>query len=295
MTAAVPAVPTAAAWITEGHHFTTHSGHRIHYRRRGTGPILLLLHGFPTWSYDYAPVATELARDHDVITVDFLGYGASDKPRGHEFTVAESADTVEDLLAHLNLGAAHLICHDYGDTVAQELLDRRRTGALPFTVESLVLLNGGIAYDTYRPTLGQRLLITPVLGRAISNALNPRLLRRALDAVRGDVKLTDAEFAELWVGMSRDNGHKLAWRLIRYNRERATQHPRWEAALTTFDKPLHLIWGPADPVSGQHVLDRVLSRRTAATTVLPRVGHFPQSEAPSAVAAAIRTHVDGVR
>ena len=64
---------------------------------------MLLLHGFPTWSYDYVDVATDLAADHDVVTLDFLGYGASDKPNPYEYSVAESADVVEDLVAHLGL------------------------------------------------------------------------------------------------------------------------------------------------------------------------------------------------
>jgi len=80
-------------------------GHRIAFRRRGTGPTALLLHGFPTWSCDYAEVATDLAADHNVITMDFLGYGASDKPDSYQYSVAESADTVEDLVVHHNLAS----------------------------------------------------------------------------------------------------------------------------------------------------------------------------------------------
>ena len=69
-------VPRAAEWIAENDTLVSRRGHRIAFRRRGTGPTILLLHGFPTWSYDYAEVATDLAADHNVITMDFLGYGA---------------------------------------------------------------------------------------------------------------------------------------------------------------------------------------------------------------------------
>jgi pimeloyl-ACP methyl ester carboxylesterase len=75
-------------------------------------PTVLLLHGFPTWSYDYAEVASDLARDHDVITLDFLGYGASDKPNPYQYSVAESADIVEDLAAHLGVKSTRLLIHD---------------------------------------------------------------------------------------------------------------------------------------------------------------------------------------
>jgi len=72
--------PGAQEWIDQCETLISRRRHRIAFRRRGQEPTVLMLHGFPTWSYDYAEVANDLARDHDVITLDFLGYGASDKP-----------------------------------------------------------------------------------------------------------------------------------------------------------------------------------------------------------------------
>ncbi|MCV7344294.1 alpha/beta fold hydrolase [Mycolicibacterium rhodesiae] len=283
-------VPSASEWMTQCEHLHTRRGHRVAYRRRGSGPSVLLLHGFPTWSYDYAAVATDLARDHDVVTVDFLGYGASDKPAPHDYSVTESADIVEDLMAHLRLTSVDLIVHDYGGIVGQEIADRQLGGRLPFTVDSLTILNCGIVYSAYRPTRLQKLLNTPVLGRLIAAQISATTLRKGLAAVWGDTKLTDAEFDELWEGISRDSGHKLAHLLIRYNTERARHHRRWEAALAAWDRPLHLVWGLSDPVSGQHVLweaTRLLPQATI--TELAGVGHFPQTEAPDAVVAALRS------
>jgi pimeloyl-ACP methyl ester carboxylesterase len=135
-------VPRAQEWIDGCATLISRRGHRIAFRRRGQGPTVLMLHGFPTWSYDYAEVAGDLASDHDVITLDFLGYGASDKPNPYEYSVAESADVVEDLAAHLQ----------YGGIVGQELIDRAQGGRLGFTIDSLVVLNSGIVYSAYRPT-----------------------------------------------------------------------------------------------------------------------------------------------
>ena len=86
----------AAQWLADGDHLERINGHRIFYRDRGSGPAILLLHGFPTWSYDYADVALDLEKNYRVITPDFLGYGGSDKPKGHDFTVEESADIIEE-------------------------------------------------------------------------------------------------------------------------------------------------------------------------------------------------------
>jgi pimeloyl-ACP methyl ester carboxylesterase len=282
-------VPRAAEWIAENDTLVSRRGHRIAFRRRGAGPTLLLLHGFPTWSYDYAEVASDLARDHDVITLDFLGYGASDKPNPYEYSVAESADIVEDLTAHLGVKSARLVIHDYGGIVGQELVDRANRGQLGFAIDSLIMLNCGIVYSAYRPTRSQKLLILPVVGKLLASRVSAGRVRSLLDAVRGS-RLTDTEFDDLWLGMSRQNGQKLWHLLIKYNAERQVHHRRWEAALASWAGPLHLVWGPDDPVSGRHVLQQAVKVLPQATvTELAGVGHYPQSEAPQAVAAAVRT------
>lgn len=282
----------AQDWIDQCETLVSRRGHRIAFRRRGQGPTVLLLHGFPTWSYDYAEVATDLAADHDVITLDFLGYGASDKPNPYDYSVAESADTVEDLAAHLGLESVRLVVHDYGGIVGQELVDRALADQLGFTIASLVVLNSGIVYSAYRPTRLQKLLILPVVGKLIAGRVSANRFRSALDAVRGS-KLTDAEFDNLWHGVALHDGHKLAHLHIRYNAERAAHHRRWERALikwqADWDGRLQLVWGPEDPVSGRHVLEQaieVLPR--AEVTEIQDAGHYPQSEAPEAVAAAVR-------
>jgi pimeloyl-ACP methyl ester carboxylesterase len=281
--------PRAAEWIAENDTLISRRGHRIAFRRRGVGPTVMMLHGFPTWSYDYAEVATSLAQDHDAITLDFLGYGASDKPNPYEYSVGESADVVEDLVAQLGVKSARLVIHDYGVIVGQELLDRANRGQLGFTISSLIVLNSGIVYSAYRPTRMQKLLIRPIVGKLLASRVSAARVRAALDAVRGPT-LTDTEFDDLWLGMSREHGNKLWHLLIKYNAERKIHHRRWEAALANWNGPLHLVWGLDDPVSGRHVLEQAIKVLPHATvTELAGVGHFPSSEAPQAVAAAVRT------
>jgi pimeloyl-ACP methyl ester carboxylesterase len=181
-----------------------------------------------------------------------------------------------------------LVVHDYGGIVGQELIHRSLAGTLGFTISAVILLNSGIVYSAYRPTRLQKLLILPGIGKLIAGRVGGRRFRAALDAVRGS-PLTDDEFDNLWFGVSRLDGHKLAHLHIRYNAERAEHHRRWEQALADWDGPLHLVWGLDDPVSGRHVLRAaVVMLPRAEVTELAGVGHFPQSEAPRAVAAAVR-------
>jgi len=134
----------------------------------------------------------------------------------------------------------------------------------------------------------QKLLILPVIGRFLAGRITPTRFR--FRTRRGPrIKDHDTEFDDLWYGVSRQGGHKLAHLHIRYNAERAAHHGRWEKALADWDGPLHLVWGLDDPVSGRHVLERAITVLPhAEVTELPGVGHFPQSEAPQAVAAAVR-------
>jgi pimeloyl-ACP methyl ester carboxylesterase len=150
------------------------------------------------------------------------------------------------------------------------------------------MLNCGIVYSAYRPTRAQKLLIMPVVGKLLASRVSAARIRSLLDEVRGS-KLTQTEFDDLWLGMSRENGEKLWHLLIKYNAERAIHHRRWETALANWDGPLYLVWGPDDPVSGRHVLEQAVKVLPHATvTELAGVGHYPQSEAPQAVAAAVR-------
>jgi pimeloyl-ACP methyl ester carboxylesterase len=282
--------PQAKEWIAQNEKLKTRKNHNLAFRKRGSGPPILLLHGFPTWSYDYAGVAVDLETDHTVITLDFLGYGASDKPAPYSYSVGESADSVEDLLAHLTISEIELVVHDYGGIVGQELVDRHLSGKLPFSIKALTILNCGIVYSAYRPTTTQKLLITPVIGRVLASFITAEKTRTLLEGVWGNNKLSNESFQNLWHGIALKDGNKLAYLHIRYNSEREQHHARWEAALRKWEGPLHFIWGMEDPVSGKHVLELAVKEYPrAVVTELKGVGHFPQDEAPAAVAAAIRS------
>src|SRR5438105_15957794 len=96
----------------------------------GRGPAMTLLHGFPSSSHDWAKVAPALAERHALLMPDFLGFGASDKPAEHDYSLHEQADLVEALWAREGIEATVLVVHDYAVSVGQELLARRAEGAL---------------------------------------------------------------------------------------------------------------------------------------------------------------------
>jgi pimeloyl-ACP methyl ester carboxylesterase len=254
---------------------------------------LVLIHGYPTSAWDFTPLLPALAARR-VIALDLLGYGLSEKPWPHEYSLLEQSDFVASLLQQLDLPRAHLVAHDMGDTVVQELLARRLDGEqlVPFGIASVTLLNGGILVDRTRPILSQRLLRTR-LGRTLGPLLPERVARAALAAslrrIAGPSRPPPVEELEIQHALiERDGGRRLLPHLIGYMREREIHRKRWRRALLTHPFPMQLVWGDHDPINPWSVVEEVVRERPATGAArLAGVGHYPQLEAPGEVASRI--------
>ena len=121
---------------------------RIHvFERHGIDPPLLLLHGFPSSSFDWRALL-ELEPDRAVLAFDFLGFGLSDKPRDHVYSLGWQADLVEHLVhEHLGRRAAYVVAHDMGTSVTTELLARDVEGRLGFELAGALLFNGSMILE----------------------------------------------------------------------------------------------------------------------------------------------------
>ena len=278
-------MPRLDDWIAEARHFRF-DGQRIAFWTAGSGRPLLLVHGFPTSSWDWHPVWNGLARDRRLIACDMLGFGLSDKPRGG-YSIARQADLQDALLAHCDVGSCDAIVHDYGVSVMQELLARRlQRESLP-RIDRVLFLNGGLFPESHRPLAIQRFGAGP-LGFLLSRVLNRRLFGRAFARVfANDAQPTPAELDEFWSLIARNNGHRRAHQLLRYLHERRIWRERWVGALQQCKARLHLLVGADDPVSGRQLYERFRELVPhAGATCLDGVGHYPQIEAPGRVLAA---------
>ncbi|MBL8519282.1 MAG: alpha/beta hydrolase [Betaproteobacteria bacterium] len=284
------------AWH-EGGRLVRIQGRRIFVRDSGgerQAPVLVLIHGFPTASWDWAPVWEDLARRFRLVAMDLLGFGFSDKPAAHDYTIAGQADLVEAVLADAGVGQHHVLAHDYGDTVAQELLARDNARPAP-RILSVTLLNGGLFPETHRARLIQRLLLTPA-GPLICRLFNRRAFERSMRAIFGPETPPGREELEgFWRLICEQDGQRIMHRLIRYIPERRDHRERWVGALQQARCPLALINGSADPISGAHMVARwreVVGRGTVVE--LPGIGHYPQVEAPQQVLAHFHAFQAGI-
>jgi pimeloyl-ACP methyl ester carboxylesterase len=284
----VPLNPRVAAWRDRGSD-EEFRGRRIHvFRRDGAGALLLMLHGFPSSSYDWR-LLLERDTEHSVLAPDFLGFGLSEKPRDHEYTLHWQADMVEELVRSHQDGTVFLLAHDMGTSVATELMARDIEGKLQMNVTGALLLNGSMVQGAASPTIGQRILRSP-LGPVMSRLSSERFFRQQFGSIFSPGHpLTDEEADDQWALICAGGGRTLNHKTIAYMGERFKHADRWHGALRDWEKPLSLAWGMRDPVATEAVLDAVLELRPlASVTRFADLGHYPQIEDPGRVGEALQ-------
>jgi pimeloyl-ACP methyl ester carboxylesterase len=284
-------------WISGGE-MRRLGGHRVFVRTAVVEgrPPLLLIHGYPTASYDWVRVWPRLAARYSLYALDLLGFGSSEKPRDCDHPIALQADLCMALLDDCGVRGAHVLAHDYGDTVAQELLAREREGRL--RLASMVFLNGGLFPETHRARPIQKLLANPLLGPLLAHAMGYAKFEATMLSIAGREPPTREELADLWVLIESDGGRQALVRLINYMEQRRRNRPRWVGALVDSTVPRRLICGAVDPVSGRHLAERYRELVPYPdVVVLEGVGHYPQLEVHDRVVdeyEAFRSRVDAL-
>lgn len=256
-------------------------GHSIVFKEKNTrSETLLLIHGFPTASYDWCKIWNQLGEKFSLIAPDMIGFGYSAKPYDFPYSIMKQADLILDLLHEKGISKFHILAHDYGDTVAQEIIARANEST-SMTIKSACLLNGGIFPEAHHPILIQKLLMSP-MGFILSRLLNQKKFEKSFSKVFGaDTKLNSNELHKYWQLVSRADGHRIAHKIIRYMRERVENRERWVSALQDYPNKLGLINGPEDPISGKVMVGRFREIISVENIwLLDNIGHYPQVEAP---------------
>lgn len=279
---------TLNEWQQQGQ-YESINGQQIFTRHAGdkNAPALLLIHGYPSASWDWESMWDELTQHYYVITLDMLGFGLSDKPQNARYLISQQADIFENFLHKLSVSDYHILAHDYGDTVAQELLARQVNDSSGMLIASVCFLNGGLFPETHKPILIQKLLLSP-LGPLVSKLINKQKFATNLQRIFGPPTQPTPEVIDtLWQLLTHNNGLAVMHKLINYIPQRQQHRERWVGAIINSTVPIKLIAGAKDPISGQHMIDRYRELiPNANITEMPELGHYPQIEDAAAITTA---------
>ena len=274
-----------------------YKGYRLSYHdsRDKSKEVVVLLHGFPTSSYDWHLIWPELSSDYRLIAMDMLGFGFSDKPDNIQYSISLQTDILEALLKELDIKKVHLLAHDYGDNVAQEIIARDIENKIDYLpkVTSIMLLNGGLFPETHQATTIQNLLRSP-MGGIISSFTNSTLFEKTFSKVFGkNTQPSKQELIDQWYLICQNNGHKIGHKLTHAQDDREMNRQRWVGALETSSLPIVFLNGLQDPVTGMETVERYEELIPNPKVIkLDSVGHYPQLENPTEVIYQFKTLVD---
>lgn len=247
-------------------------------------PRLVLIHGYPTSSFDYFRVLPILEQYFSVFVWDLLGFGFSEKtyaPSGKQVTLLISVFEQLFQASVSNPLEFHILSHDLGDTVVQEILAREQEfneSERPYEVLSWVAMNGGMIPAEHRRTILQSLLLNKWVGPIVGRFATINTLRRGISVAFGpDTQPTTLEYEEWWAILNHNGGEKLRAENIKYINDRLTNNDRYVGAMKNYsaEHGMLLINGPYDPVSGRHAALTLQSQVPNARVILldDRVGH----------------------
>lgn len=293
-----PALHVAHPWLDrELYPFTPRSFPTPHgtmsYVDVGRGPVVLLVHGTPSWSFEWRHVIDDLARDHRVIAPDHLGFGLSSKPYrvdggdGLPLAPRDHAERLAALVEHLDLRDVTLVVHDFGGPIGLPLALAGES-----RVVRVVLLNTWMWSNQGERGLARvDRMVRGAIGRFLYLRLNasPRWILPAAfgKSFRLEAHVHRHYLAPFSARFERAAPYALARALYGDNDWYASL---WDRRAELAKVPLTIVWGEKDPAFGARHLARWMEALPTADVVrLPTVGHFPAEEAPDAVVRAVRS------
>jgi haloalkane dehalogenase len=268
----------------------------MHYVYEGNGPVVVCLHGNPTWGFQFRNLIASLRQDFRVIVPDHVGCGLSDQPKDVFFTAADRIGHLEELLEQLGVVRFSLVMHDWGGPIGTGLAVRR-----PADIERLVYFNTTLAETALLPGMIRR-AASPLIGRLLTQHTMRfvKLLTSfgAVHRLSPEIKQgyhrpyrTRASRQAIW-GFVRDIPFTPSHPTAPLMADMVARLPSLAA------KPVKIIWGMNDPCFHPEILRHVAARFPQADVVkIPAASHLVLEDAAkqslSEVQAFLRPLVSG--
>lgn len=243
---------------------------------------MVVLHGYPTSSYDYYKVLPELSKHYRVIIHDHLGFGFSDKPLDYSYSLLDQADLALQLWQQLGVKKVHLLAHDYGTSVATEIIARNNNHELTIEIEKLTLCNGSMHIELSQLRTIQKLLKNKWLGKYVAKLTTYAIFSKNLRNVYFDkTRVSNNELKDMWMQLDYNEGRKVIHKLSQYINERYTYWDRWIGALKETNLQTNIVWAKNDPVAVPAIA-RLIATEISNNKLfwIENTGHFPMLENP---------------
>lgn len=243
---------------------------------------LVILHGYPTSSYDYHKVLPQLAKKYRVILHDHLGFGFSEKPLDFSYSLIEQADIALQLWKQLGLKKVVLLAHDYGTSVCTEIIARHNKQQINLQIDKLILSNGSIHIEFSKLRTIQKLLKNKYTGKWVAKLTNYPIFKKNMRNVYFDkTKVTDEELKEMWLQLEYNNGRNVIHLLTNYINERYYFWHRWVGALKETSINTTIIWAENDPIAIPKIAE-LLHKEISDNKIfwMKNCGHFLMLEQP---------------
>lgn len=273
------------------HYFETGAG-RIHYVDEGTGPVVLMLHGNPTWSFYFRELIKVLSPHFRCIAPDHLGCGLSDKPQDFTYRLRDRVDHIRALLAHLGVEQYDVVAHDWGGAIAMGVATLE-----PDKVRKIVLMNTGAFLSKDIPR-AINLCRIPWLGEFMMRGFN--LFAWAATHMTVKTPLSDVVKDGYLFPYDTWQNRVAVARFVQ-DIPLSPEHPsypeleRIDRQLSVLrGKPIFLPWGGADFCFTPKFFEEFRRRFPDAETLMePSAGHYLLEDAPTLVPLAIRNFLLG--
>lgn len=286
-----PAWLDRAAWPYAPRGVDTGDGVQ-HYVDEGTGAPLLLVHGTPTWSFEWRHAIARLRERHRVIAVDHLGFGLSERPSGARYRPEDHARRFRRFVdAACPSGPLTLVVHDFGGPIALDwALDH------PDRLAHLVVTNTWMwpLDDDAGMRRGARFIASPI-GRWMYRRLNASLKLIMPSAYADKRRLTPAIHAQyLNVFPDAESRERVLFALAQsLLGSSAFYRSLWDRRDRLRGVDAHVLWGLKDSAFQPHILEQWKTALPRARVVtFDDAGHWPHEEAPDAYARALQAIVD---
>ena len=243
---------------------------------------MVILHGYPTSSYDYYKVLPELSKHYRVIVHDHLGFGFSDKPLNYSYSLLDQADLALQLWQQLGVKKVHLLAHDYGTSVATEIIARDNNNELTIEIENLTLCNGSMHIELSQLRTIQKLLKNKWLGKYVAELTTYAIFSKNLRNVYFDkTKVSNNELKDIWMQIEYNEGRKVIHKLSQYINERYIYWNRWIGALKETNLQTNIVWAKNDPIAVPAIA-RLIATEISNNKLfwIENTGHFPMLENP---------------